>query len=126
MDLRRRWGPAYFIVQGLAVGAWWILLAASEPAQRFFAGDRDPWSRLQSVAIADLLIVGLGSIVTGVAIGRGWPWRETSGWVTVGALAYGTIIALDWTARHDASPVGMGLMAAATALSSAVAMSSRP
>ena len=124
MGLIRRWGPAYFILQGSAVVGWWILLVASTNAQEYFAGEPEPWSRLRTVIAADLVVVALGSLLVAAALLRGWRRRSAMAWAVAGALAYGTFLALDWAQRFDASPVGLAAMVCATAMSGLVAASS--
>ena len=103
-----RAAAAYLVVQGVAVFAWWLLMAVDETVREWFVGDR--WETLRLYAPADLLTAGVGSILVGVAIQRSSSWRPFAHAALIGAYAVATLVAVSWAFEPVARPLGVVLM----------------
>ena len=110
-------GATYFLLQGIAVIAWWLGLAYVSGFPRLFL----PVGALDSAFIAfaapDVVVLALGSIITAALSFRGRPSARIGAWLTTGAVAYAAVYTVTWTALVDAPRLSAALMLAAMVLS---------
>jgi len=98
----------YFLVQGVAVAAWWAAIMAMPALRETFRIRGAPSSALGSFAPADIGIIALGSVLVAVRGGRGW--GLPAAWVVTGALAYATCFVVTATISGIMSPPASALM----------------
>lgn len=94
-DRWRQYCAGYLILQGLAGIGWWIGLTASAAFQDWFIAP-DGWLAARTVLVADVLLFGGGSILTGVLAMRRHRWCRTTMLVLVGVTAYATAVSAAW------------------------------
>lgn len=109
----------YFVLQAIAVAAWWGWLVV-HPATRpvFFAREVGN-APLVAFAVADGLVLVLGSLAVAWLARRGSPHARAVAFVVLGALLYGTIwcvAAFVATGEAFLAVVAMVAATAATAL----------
>jgi hypothetical protein len=113
--VRRRLALGYFLVQALAVTAWWVLLAARPSARALFAVHGAPPAALGAFASGDLGLVALGSAL--VALLRGRRWGRELAWMVAGAMAYAAAYTATAALMRASGPLGAWLMLPAAAAS---------
>lgn len=113
--MQRRLALAYFLVQALAVIAWWALLAARPSARALFAVHGAPPAALGAFAPGDLGLVALGSAL--VALQRGRGWSRALAWMVAGAMAYAAAYTATAAITRASGPLGAWLMLPAAAAS---------
>jgi hypothetical protein len=118
--VRFRLALGYFLVQALAVAAWWALLASQPAAWPLFAVRGSPRVALGAFAPGDLGLVALGSAVVALRGGRAWT-RELA-WCVAGAVAYAAAYTATTAAARASSPLGALLMLPAAGASVAAAL----
>lgn len=87
---RTRGGSAYFLVQGVAVSCWWLLLVWVPPARALFHTRRMSDQALLDFAWPDVPLVAVGSFLCAWALWRAprAPWTQRLVWLLLGATAY--------------------------------------
>jgi hypothetical protein len=113
--VRRRLALGYFLVQALAVAAWWGLLTVWPRARPLFTLYGAPPAALAAFAPGDLGLVALGSAL--VALGRGRGRTGALAWVVAGAMAYAAAYAATAALTGASGPLGALLMLPAAAAS---------
>ena len=106
---------AYFLAQGVAVAAWWLVLALRPASRAAFNIRGAPDIALLAFAPGDLVVLASGSVVVAAAAGRAW--TGALAWAVVGATLYGTLYTLAAALAGAASWLGVLLMAPAAVLS---------
>lgn len=112
-DRTARQKGAYFLVQGVFVTGWWVLVLASPAfASLYFV---DPSATLaRGFLVADLVCLTTGSFVSGVLSLKGHPASTALSWATAGAAVYACFmaIAVNWPIfRRPLADIGMVLTA---------------
>ena len=109
-----RLARTWFLVHGIAVIAWWMLLAM-RPAVRGAFEIRDaPPIALLAFAPADLIILGGGSLIVGAAYRR--RWAAALAWAVAGATVYASLYTFATAVSSAAGWLGFALMAPAALL----------
>ena len=102
----------YFVVQAVAIVAWWVVLAAAPQTRSYFTIRGAPLSTLGSFALGDIGIIAIGSAVVGLL--PGWRWSVVAASAISGALLYATCYSVAAAATGSSSPVGALLMVPAS------------
>ena len=105
-----RLARAYFALQALAVGGWWLALLLRPAWRAAFRPDSAPDVVLFAFALADLLILGLGSAFVAWSGPYVVRQRRALAWVVAGATVYGALYTLALALVHAAPPLGAVLM----------------
>ena len=87
---------AWFVVQGLAVAAWWALLMARPSARSWFLPPGNDASALLAFSLPDALLLVGGSLVTAILCARDHRWALPLAWLVAGATDYATLHVLGW------------------------------
>jgi len=120
--VRRSFASVYFVLQGLAVAAWWTLLTVEPAARSPFLPPGNHPSALLAFAAPDLSLLAAGSLLTGFLLVRGSGWALPVMWLVAGAVDYATLQVLAWSALADGGWLGFVLMAPTALLSTALAL----
>jgi protein-S-isoprenylcysteine O-methyltransferase Ste14 len=120
--VHRRLAVAYFVLQGLAVAAWWALLALQPAARRLFLPPGNDASALLAFAPPDLAFLAAGSLLAGILVARQNGWAVPAVWLCAGAVDYSTVHVLAWAALAGGGWTGFVLMAPAALLSTVLAL----
>jgi hypothetical protein len=120
-----RLAAAYFLVQAAAVVLWWGMLLVVPASRPWFL----PAGRLDAQFVAflapDLVVLSMGSAITGALALRKHPLARPGSWFVVGAVMYATVYTLAWTVLVQAPVLSVLLMIAAAAGSIASARALR-
>jgi protein-S-isoprenylcysteine O-methyltransferase Ste14 len=117
-----RLAAAWFAFQGIAVLAWWALLAARPQARAAFLPPENHPSALAAFALPDLFLLAGGSLVTAALARLGNAWALPLAWLVAGAIDYATFHVLAWAAIAGGGWIGFLLMAPSGLLSTAFAL----
>ncbi len=118
-NLANRFGPSYLIAQGVGGILWWIGLLSSERVRSWFVPDG--WQAARTLVIADIVLFGLGSVATGLALMRQSAWSVPMVWALTGVAAYATLVAAAWLAEPVEHWLGLAFMVPSLALTGIVA-----
>jgi hypothetical protein len=107
---RLAFARGYFALQALAVSGWWLALLLRPTWRAAFRPASAPDVVLFAFALADLLILGLGSAL--IALSGPYFLRQRRGlaWVVAGATVYGALYTLALALTRAAPPLGAVLM----------------
>ena len=89
--MRRSFASVYFVLQGLAVAAWWTLLTVEPAARSPFLPPGNHPSALLAFAAPDLSLLAAGSLLTGFLLVRDSGWALPVMWLVAGAVDYATL-----------------------------------
>lgn len=119
----RRLARAYFLVQAIAVTAWWLILAVNHNARALFITRDVPFHTLGAFVTGDLMIIALGSAIISF---RGERWESSSlAWLVTGAVVYAALYTVTAAIAGLATIMGAILMvpAATASVVSSIAIS---
>lgn len=122
MPSLRRLAAAYFAVQGLAVSAWWTLLACAPTARTAFLPNGNHVSALLAFALPDALLLIGGSLVVAALAARADRWAVPVAFLVAGAMGYATLDVLAWSALAGGGWLSFVMMAPAALLSTVFAL----
>lgn len=116
---------AYLVAQAVLTVAWWMLLRASPDARSAFelAPERDV---LDAFLVADLAVFVVGSLVSALAIKRGWPGATAIVWFTAGGVVSATVLLIALVVGAGSAASGVAPMIAASLATVAVAALATP
>jgi protein-S-isoprenylcysteine O-methyltransferase Ste14 len=112
----------YFLVQALAIPAWWLCLVLAPATRTHFVPPGASEADLMAFMAADLLLAAPVSFAAGVAFLRGSSWSQPLCWLAAGATLYAFLYCLGWSVLRGGAWLGVVLMAPAGALSTAAAL----
>jgi hypothetical protein len=118
-----RLARAYFALQAIAVGGWWLALLLRPAWRAAFRPDSAPDVVLFAFALADLLILGLGSALVALSSPRVARQRRALAWLVAGATVYGGLYTLALALARAAPPLGAVLMCPAAIAATLAALS---
>lgn len=100
----------YFAAQGSAVFAWWILLIFLPVSRRYFQLETNSETSLLAFWLADLSLLGGGSIVAAWFCFRDSRHAVVAAWFVTGATSYASLYCLTFAFFTDAGWLGVTLM----------------
>lgn len=103
----------YFSIQGIGVIAWWFLLFFVPVSRRYFQLENNSEISLMAFWLADLLLLGIGSIVAAWLCFRDSESKSAALWLVVGAISYATLYCFAFALFTDAGWLGVTLMSPA-------------
>ena len=106
-----KWSAAiYFLIQGIAVFGWWTVLLMVPGTKGFFALDPRSGTPLLSFWLADLALLGVGSVAAGILCLRGSEFTRPAVWFVTGAVSYATLYCFAFALIADSGWLGVALM----------------
>lgn len=114
MDKVRKAAALYYLIQGLAVVAWWSLLFARPESRQWFALEANSLTTLWAFWLPDLLIIGPFSLAAAVLIIKANRFAMSAMWLVTGAVTYATLYTLAIVMMTDHGWFGAVLMLPAT------------
>ncbi len=105
-----RTSALYFGFQGLLIFAWWGMLLLVPESRRSFLIDPNSETSLMSFWLADIGMLGFGSLVTACLCARHSEYRTISAWFVTRAVAYPTIYCTTLAIMTDVGWLGVILM----------------
>jgi hypothetical protein len=122
----RQWAGAYFLLQGVAVLAWWLVLLIYPPARSWFRMGDGSDAALLAFWLPDLSLLAIGSLVSGALCLQGSSFVSAAVWLTAGAASYATLYCLAFAMLTDTGWLGVTLMLPAMLLSINSALAASP
>src|SRR5438046_887025 len=100
----------YFIVQGVAVFGWWLLLLFSPAVRVYFVLGAGSETALLSFWVADVFLLGLGSIAVGLLCWQESRYLMIAAWFVTGSVSYAALYCFAFTMSTDVGWPGVLLM----------------
>lgn len=100
----------YYALQGIAIVAWWILLFFVPASRKYFLLESNSELSLLAFWMADLSLLGIGSIVTAWLCFRDNLHASNVSWLVTGAISYATLYCLAFAFYTDSGWLGVALM----------------
>lgn len=100
----------YFAVQGVGVFAWWMMMWTYPQTIRYFQIDPLSQTSLLSFWLADLVLLGLGSLAVSWMIAAGYKFAPIAAWLVAGAVTYASLYTLVFVFTTDTGWLGVTLM----------------
>jgi protein-S-isoprenylcysteine O-methyltransferase Ste14 len=116
MSVRRAAG-GYFLIQGVTVLCWWLLLWVVPSTRGWFRMGSGADPTLMAFCLPDLILFGAGSLAAGGLCLRGSDLAPAALWGVSGAVSYAALYCLDYAWQADAGWWGVTLMLPAMLLS---------
>lgn len=104
----------YFMLQGIAVLLWWILLLAEPRSRKYFLLEPTSDLSLMSFWLPDLVILCVGSIATSILCLRIKEYAKYAAWLLSGAIGYASLYCFVYAMKTDVGWLGVALMFPAT------------
>jgi protein-S-isoprenylcysteine O-methyltransferase Ste14 len=104
----------YFAAQGLAVIGWWSLLLFQPGFRHYFYLDADSGTSLMAFWMADILLLGVGSLVVSWLCFRRSQHVSIAAWFVTGAITYASLYCFAFVLLTDLGWLGIVLMFPAT------------
>jgi len=110
MEKVRRAAIGYYLLQGLAVAAWWLMMYLQPSTKAWFHLEPNLSTPLNSFWLGDLLFIAPGSIVAGALLYVGWKYAIAVMWLVTGALTQATFYTAAYAWQTDLRWLGVTLM----------------
>jgi protein-S-isoprenylcysteine O-methyltransferase Ste14 len=110
MEKVRRYAIGYYLLQGVAVIAWWLLMYVRPETQSWFRLDNHSLVSLDSFWLGDLLFIAPGSIAAAYLLYRRWKYATALMWLVTGAITQATAYSAAYTLQTDIGWLGVTLM----------------
>lgn len=110
MQKVRRATTIYFLVQGIAVFVWWAALYIEPTIREWFVLDAKDSTSLLAFVLADLVFLGIGSLVAAWLVHTSSELDPLSTWTVTGAMAYAAVYCFTYTLMSDRGWLGVVLM----------------
>ena len=106
----RHTAAIYFALQGIAVVAWWILLFFVPASRKYFQLENTSETSLLAFWLADLLLLGIGSLIAGWLCFQDSRHAPAASWFVTGAVSYATLYCLAFAFFTNLGWLGVTLM----------------
>lgn len=100
----------YFAVQGTGVIAWWLMMWIYPATIKYFQIEPLSQTSLLSFWLADLVLLGIGSLAAGWLIYTGNKMAAIAAWFVAGAVGYAALYTLAFVYTTDTGWLGVTLM----------------
>ena len=110
MDKVRRYAAVYFVLQGVAVFAWWMVILLMPASRQYFLLEPNSETSLLAFWLADLLLLAGGSLTAGALCFINGRYKKIAAWFVAGAIGYATLYCLIFTLTTDSGWLGVVLM----------------
>lgn len=103
---------AFYALQGAGVILWWAILHALPATRGWFFPSGEIDAVLAAFMLPDLVVLGMGSLLTAFALRRQTGAVRPLAWLVAGAANYAMLFTIHWTVTVDAPILSLALMAA--------------
>jgi protein-S-isoprenylcysteine O-methyltransferase Ste14 len=110
MEKVRRYAIGYYLLQGLAVVGWWLMMYVRPETQTWFRLDNHSLISLDSFWLGDLLFIAPGSFAAAFLLYRRWKYVPVVMWLVTGAITQATAYSAAYTLQTDVGWLGVTLM----------------
>ncbi len=106
----RRTAAAYFAIQAFAVFGWWATLFLFPSTRKHFVLEANSESSLMAFWLADILFLGVGSLMAGWLCFRGDRYAQIVSWFVTGNVSYAATYCFAFALITDQGWLGVTLM----------------
>jgi len=106
----RHASAVYFVVQGIAVFAWWVVLLLAPATRHYFLLEPDSELSLMSFWLADIFLLGFGSLTAGWLCFSNNRYSSIATWFVTGSVSYATLYSFAFSLKTDIGWIGVILM----------------
>lgn len=110
MEKVRRAAIGYYLLQGVAVVGWWVMMYVQPSTQSWFRLDPESSVSLNSFWLGDLLFIAPGSIAAAILLLVRWKYASAVMWLVTGAITQATAYTLAYSLQTDSGWLGVALM----------------
>ncbi len=110
MEKILNWARVYFLMQGVGVCVWWLMLVAAPETRAPFIPKNTSDVSLLAFWLPDLLLIAAGSIVAAAAIYYRSRYKTAAMWLVTGATSYAALYTIVLSALTDGGWLGVVLM----------------
>jgi len=110
MEKVRKAAAVYFLLQGVTVVAWWLLLISVPASREWFRLDPGSLTTLWAFWLPDLLLIAPVSLTAAGLVRKGHSYAEPAAWLVTGAVTYATLHTFAMTMMTDLGWLGVVLM----------------
>lgn len=110
MQKVRRATTIYFLIQGIAVFAWWAGLYIDPHIREWFVLDTNYTTSLLAFVLADLSFLGIGSMVAAWLVHTRSDLDRIAAWTVTGAMSYAAVYSFTYALMSDRGWLGVILM----------------
>jgi len=110
MEKVRQAAIGYYLLQGVAVAGWWLMMYLQPSTQAWFRLDPNSSVSLDSFWLGDLLFIAPGSLAAAVLLYVRWKYATTVMWLVTGALTQATFYTAAYSLQTDLGWLGVTLM----------------
>ncbi|HEX6124573.1 MAG TPA: isoprenylcysteine carboxylmethyltransferase family protein [Pyrinomonadaceae bacterium] len=110
MEKVRRFAIIYFVLQGAAVFAWWIMLVARPDTRDLFRLQAGTDTSLFAFLPPDIAFIAAGSLITALLLWKESRYEIAAMWLVTGSISYAAIYTSAFTAITDRGWLGVALM----------------
>jgi protein-S-isoprenylcysteine O-methyltransferase Ste14 len=117
-----RFAGWFFTAQGLAIGAWWLLLFAFPADRQLFVPPGASELDLLAFSLPDLIVAVPASLAAGLAVLLRFRWGLPLAWLAAGAINYAFVYCVGWSLLRHGGWTNVAFMAPAALLSTVSAL----
>ena len=106
----RRSAAIYYLIQGIAVFAWWGMLFLRPETRRFFVLEAQSELSLLAFFPADIFFLAFGSVVVAALCATDHEYKKIGAWFVTGGMSYSAVTCFSYTTLTDHGWLGVALM----------------
>jgi protein-S-isoprenylcysteine O-methyltransferase Ste14 len=110
MEKVRRAAIGYYLLQGVAVAGWWLMMYLQPSTQGWFRLDPNSPVPLNSFWLGDLLFIAPGSLAAAFLLYVRWKYATAVMWLVTGAISQATFYTAAYSFQSDLGWLGVALM----------------
>ncbi|MEO7673753.1 MAG: methyltransferase [Pyrinomonadaceae bacterium] len=110
MEKVRRNAAGYYLLQGLAVIVWWVILFAMPETRSYFQLDADSQTSLLAFWLPDAVFIAAASLAASYLVFLRNRYETAAMWLVTGAVSYAAIYTLSLASITDVGWLGVVMM----------------
>jgi protein-S-isoprenylcysteine O-methyltransferase Ste14 len=110
MEKVKKAAAIYFVLQGIGVVAWWVLLIAVPESRLVFVLEGNRETSLLAFWLADAVFIAAGSLAAAMLIRKRSKFAVAALWLVTGAVSYATLYTFAFVMISDRGWAGVVMM----------------
>ena len=110
MEKVRTAAAVYYLLQGIGVVGWWMMLVFWPGTRGYFQLEADSQTSLLAFWLPDLAFAAIGSVATAFLIYLRNRYETAAMWLVTGAVSYAAVYTFTFAAATDRGWVGVVMM----------------
>jgi len=110
MEKVKKAAAVYFVLQGVGVVAWWVLLIAVPNSRLVFVLEGNRETSLLAFWLADAVFIAAGSLAAAMLIRMRSKFAVAAAWLVTGAVGYATLYTFAFVMISDRGWAGVVMM----------------